>query len=443
MQRRNRAELARARPPSYAEIMREQASLAWPKSVIATHSGLRGRPGRDLTPAVVRRAVEGFAALLDERGAPPSIGVGRDERPAGRRLAAEVIELATEVGLDVFDFGTVATPTAKLAARLRGLGGAIVVTASHLGPDWNGLKLAAAPDFFPVDLRRLPAAASDRSRPPGQVHDDGGAVGDHAEVLLRSVQADAVRAAGLRVEWSGGVGPLPGIVLDRLGCLDRSGRDVGLLLDPDGDRLQLADEQGEPLDPEVVLPLVALARESHTLVKGADTSLMVDDVLAARGGLVHVVAPGELHLLEAVAETGAELAGEGNGGVVVPAVGMARDALAAAIAVLELCATSGRPLSRLAAELPRYVRRRSTVPCDGEEEAGRALDSLAARLGIDAPDDPEVGIRIESGERTWGLVRRSATEPMLRVTTEAPTPEAAEELHAELVGCLTDGAHVR
>jgi phosphomannomutase len=423
--------------PFYAETVREQVSAAWPESVIATHSGLRGRPGRDLTPAVIRRAIEGFAALLEGRGAPPSIGVGRDGRPAGRRLVRDVIEMATGAGLDVFDFGTVSTPTVKLAARLRGLGGAVVVTASHLGPKWNGLKLAAGPDYVPVDLRRLPAPGSGASPLPGEVHVDPDAVGDHAEVLLASAQADAVRAAGLQVEWSGGVGPLAGIVLDRLGCTaDGSGSDLRLLLDADGDRLQLADERGEWLDSEVVLPLVALAREAGTVVKGADTSRMVDDVTAGQGGHVHVVTPGELHLLEAVSEQGAELAGEGNGGVVVPAVGMARDALAAAIAVLELCATSGQPLSRLAGQLPRYARRRSTFPCDGQE-AGRALDSLARAIDVDAPDDPEVGVRIERG-RAWGLVRRSATEPVLRVTVEAPTAEAAERLHAELVGYLAE-----
>jgi phosphomannomutase len=415
--------------------VREQASAAWPESVIATHSGLRGRPGRDLTPAVVRRAIGGFAALLDEVGAPASIGVGRDGRPAGRRLVRDVIEVATGAGLDVFDFGTVSTPTVKLAARLRGLGGAVVVTASHLGPEWNGLKFAAGPDYVPVDLRRLPAPASGPPPLTGQLHVDPDAVADHAEVLLASGRAEVVRAAGLRVEWGGGVGSLAGIVLDRLGCTaGGSGPDLRLLLDADGDRLQLADEGGELLDSEVVLPLVALARDVRIVVKGADTSRMVDDVLAGRGGLVHVVSPGELHLLEAVSELGAELAGEGNGGVVVPAVGMARDALAAAIAVLELCATSGQSLSRLAGELPRYARRRSTVPCEGKE-AGRALDSLARGLDIDAPDDPEMGVRIERGE-AWGLVRRSATEPVLRVTVEAPTAEAAETLHAELVGCL-------
>jgi phosphomannomutase len=411
--------------------------------VIATHSGLRGRPGHDLTPALIRRAIEGLAALLEQRGVALSVGVARDTRPAGRGLAEQTVQFASEAGLDVVDFGMVSTPTAKLAAKVRGLGGAVVVTASHLGPEWNGLKLVAGPDYFPVDLRRLPDPAAGSSRTRGRVRTDDGAERDHAEALARSVDAELVRAAGLRVAWKGGVGSLAEEVLGRLGCRrEGPGADVGLLLDPDGDRLELADERGDPVDPEAVLPLVALARDARTVVKGADTSRMVDDVLAARGGSVRVVTPGELHLLEGIAETNADLAGEGNGGVVVPSIGMARDALAAAVAVLELRAASGAPLSRLVSELPRSSRRRSTLPCGGEDAANRALEALAARLGLPAPTDPEMGIRVER-DGAWGLVRRSATEPVLRVTTEADAPEAAEALHAELVDGLSERDGVR
>ena len=113
-------------------------SLAgWPESLIATHSGLRGRPGIDLTVPVLRRVVGSFVTLLESRGTRPSIAVARDDRPAGAQLASTVIEIAEELGLEVRDLGTVSTPTAKLVARRRELGGAVIVTASHLGPEWN------------------------------------------------------------------------------------------------------------------------------------------------------------------------------------------------------------------------------------------------------------------------------------------------------------------
>lgn len=419
----------------------DRETSVWPESVIATHSGLRGRPGHGLTTAVVRRAVAGFSALLHELQREPSVGVGRDGRPGSLQFAGEVIGIASELGLDVVDFGAVLTPTAKLASRARGLGGAMMVTASHLADEWNGLKLSVGPDFRPVDIRALPEAAEVERPAPGRVRTDGGATRGHAGAIVESVDADLIRRAGLRVRASGGVGGLAELVLDALGCLrDGPGPGIELLLDADGDRLGLVDERGALLDPEAVLPLVALARgDVSTVVKGADTSRMVDDVIAARGGSVHVVVPGELHLLERVAETGAGLAGEGNGGAVIPAVGMARDAVAAAATVLELLASSGRSLSAHVAELPRYERRRSTVPCHDAREASHALSALAVRLGVTAPGDPEAGVYLEDGSGGWGLVRRSATEPVLRITAEAQTAETADRIHAQLVGGVVGG----
>jgi phosphomannomutase len=146
-------------------------------------------------------------------------------------------------------------------------------------------------------------------------------------------------------------------------------------------------------------------------------------------GPVHVTTPGELHLARALLDTGADLAGEGNGGVIVPAVGLARDGLAAAAAILELLARSGRPLSALVAELPRRSVRRSTVPAGTEEEVCAALKAVADGP---PPPDPFAGVRVERDDGSWGLVRLSATEPVLRITAEAADPAAVRALHDEL-----------
>jgi phosphomannomutase len=234
------------------------------------------------------------------------------------------------------------------------------------------------------------------------------------------------------------VGASAELVLEGLGCrTGGSAPDVGLLLDPDGDRLQLVDESGAELDPEVVLPLVALACGARVVVKGADTSRMVDELVES----VHVVSPGELHLVEGLAAHRGDVAGEGNGGAIVPAVGLARDGLAAAAAVLGLIARTGRPLAALAADLPRYARARSDVPCASEDDARAALRALAAALGVAEPLDPEDGLRVDRTDGTWGLVRRSATEHVLRLTAEGPDAASAEALHGELLDAV--GAAVR
>ena len=405
---------------------------AWSDAVIATHSGLRGRPGAGLTPAVVRQAVGGLLALLVREELPLSVGVARDERPDGEGLSAEVIACAVETGAEVVDFGAVSTPAAKLAARRRGLGGAVIVTGSHLGPDWNGLKLVAGPSYAPVDLRELPAPLG-RSPRPGRVSRDATAVADHVTAVCGSVDEELVRRARLGVRCTGGVGHAAVAALERLGCRpDASTVDLALWLDADGDRLALVDERGTALDSDAVLALVALARGARSVVKGADTSRVVDELVTISGGSVSTVVPGELHLVRELAASGGDLAGEGNGGVVVPSVGMARDGLAAAASILALRAGTGRPLSALAAELPRYAIRRSTVLCSN---AG-ALGQLAAGFGVPVPGDLEAGVRVERPGGAWGLVRRSATEPVLRITTEARTADAADALHAEMRAAL-------
>jgi phosphomannomutase len=393
-------------------------------TLIATQTGLRGRPGEGLTDAVVRDAVGGFAALLADRRLPATVTVARDDRATSHDLAARTIGWARDAGLDVTDLGVASTPAAKLAARRRGLGGAIVITASHLAGDWNGLKLSAGPDALPVDAGALPPPVPAGRR--GALQRVGAAADEHAEALCASVDRAAIAAARLTVACAGGAGPGAAIAIERLGCRVATGpADLGLRLDPDADRLQLVDEHGADLDPEATLALVAIARGARSVVKGADTSTIVDELVA---GPVHVVSPGELHLAEAVLETGAELAGEGNGGVMLPAVGLARDGLAAAAAVLELVARTGRPLSALAGELPRRAMRRSTVPVTSPERVARAL----AALGGEPPSDPFAGVRVERPGGVWGLVRQAATEPVLRITVEAPDPAAADHLHDEL-----------
>jgi phosphomannomutase len=218
---------------------------------------------------------------------------------------------------------------------------------------------------------------------------------------------------------------------------DRGPADVGLALDADGDRLRLVDERGAEHDPECTLPLIALARGARSVVRSSDTSRMVDHVVGARGGWVRATGPGELHVLGALLDVGADLAGEGNGGVVVPEMALARDGLAAAVSVLELLALTGRPLSALLAELPRLERRRSIVPCPDPALAARLMAETAGRIGTEI-DDPDAGVFVERAGGVWGLVRASATEPVIRVTVEAPSIRDADALHARLRATVLD-----
>ena len=425
--------------------------IGWPESgLIATHSGVRGSPGAELTDALVSRVVRAFVKHLRREGLPGTVGLARDEHPVGERLAALVSATLTAVGADVLDFGVVSTPGAKLAARRRGLGGAVVVTGSHLAPDLNGLKLVTAPIYGPLDVRQLslPEDEADAVARRGRALHDHTAAAEHVAEIAAAVDADAIRAAALRVRIEGGAGSAGARLTEQFGGPPAESHrpDLVMQLDPDGDRLRLFDERGRGLDEEATFPLAALALDARDVVKGADTSRMIDDLAAARGGSVRVVSPGELHLVEELTAGGGEVAGEGNGGVVVPAVGLARDGLAAGAAIMELLARTGSTLSELAGRLPRYERRRSTVPCAARRRARAAIEAVAARLENCAGDaegdgerDPEQGLLVER-DGAWGLVRQSATEPVLRLTVEGRSRAAVDDLHAELEAVLREAA---
>jgi phosphomannomutase len=379
---------------------------------------------------------------LRQEGLPATLGLARDERPSGEALAALVSATATASGVDVVDFGVVSTPAAKLAARRRGLGGAVVVTGSHLAPNLTGLKLVTAPVYGPLDVRRLALPEDDGGAVGrrGRVLHEDSAAAEHVAAVLAAVDADAIRAAALRVRIGGGAGRAGALLAERLGGPPPASHpDLVLELDADGDRLRLLDERGRELDEEASFPLTAIALDARDVVKGADTSRMIDDLMAARGGGVRGVTPGELHLVEELATRGGDVAGEGNGGVVVPAVGLARDGLAAGAAIMELLARTGSSLSELAGRLPRYARRRSTMPCAGGRHASAAIEAVAAHLGKQADRDPEQGLLVER-DGAWALVRQSATEPVLRLTVEARSQAAADDLHAELQAALREAA---
>ena len=402
--------------------------------LIATHSGLRGRPGTELTDELIDETVGGLLALLSAGGLPERVAVASDERATSAGIGETVAEAALARGADVVDLGVVSTPGAKVAARAVRAGGVVIVTGSHLAESLNGLKLAAAPGWAPLDSRALPIAAP-RGAARGRRAAEPRAAELHVDAACAAVDVAAIRAAGLTVELTGGAGEGARMALDTVGCESGPAPDLGLHLDADADRATLGDATGRELDSELTLQLAVLAREPRLVVRSSDTSHAVDDLQAARGARTVVVPPGELHLAEALAGQRDALAGEGNGGVIVPEAGPGRDGLAAGLLAMELMARTGSALADLAGALPAYARRRSSVALAAPEAATARLAAAAEALRLAPPGDPETGLSVRRG-RAWGLIRRSATEPVLRVTAEAPDAAAAAELHDELMGAL-------
>jgi phosphomannomutase len=207
--------------------------------------------------------------------------------------------------------------------------------------------------------------------------------------------------------------------------------DVGFVLDPDADRLAIIDEQGRYIGEELTLALAAecrLRREKGPVVVNLSTSRVVEDVAARHGCAVHRVPVGELHVAKAMRELGAVIGGEGNGGIIDPAVGWVRDPFVGIAMVLQLMAETGKTVSQLVADLPAYYIHKAKMPME-RDRLTRYYDRLTARWA-DAKVIRLDGLRLEWNDR-WVHVRPSNTEPVVRLIAEAPSADEARRLAEE------------
>jgi phosphomannomutase len=433
-------------------------------------SGLRGIVGKDLVPVEVTRYAEAFGAFVAARGG-RVVALARDSRQSGPAFVAAAAEGLVAAGVDVVDLGMVPTPTAQLAVETLegGLGGGIVVTASHNPVEWNALKFVGPGGRFlgKAEAEAFFALVDAGDRHPGARagvrRTDGGAVQRHLERVVGlpwldlaairgrrfRVALDCVRGAGatimpallaelgcevraINLEPDGRFPREPEPIpehLGQLGALVRESRsDLGIAVDPDVDRLALVDETGRPIGEDYTLAFAVravLARRRGPVVTNLSTSLVVDDAAREHGVTVERAPVGEANVVERMAAREAVIGGEGNGGVILPEVHLGRDAPVAATLALALLAGRGTTLSALVDSAPRYTIVKAKVP-----RPSGSLERCYAALGgsfAGAATDRQDGLRLAFADR-WVHMRPSGTEPVVRIIAEGPTREAAEAL---------------
>jgi phosphomannomutase len=433
-------------------------------------SGVRGIVGSDLTAEVIARYAAAFGTLVtsDERRA---IVLARDSRESGPEFAAAARAALIAAGVDVVDGGMIPTPTAQLAVEHHRAAGGIIITASHNPVEWNALKFVG-PDGLFLDRERADELfalvdaddAHDEDERTGVVTADEEAVERHLEAVLALpfVNAARIRDRGFTVALDcvrGVGGVIVPELLERLGCgvvgmdlepdgrfprapepvpanlgglseiVRTSGSDVGMAVDPDGDRMALVDEGGVAIGEDYTLALGAravLEQRSGPVVVNLSTSLVVDDVAREFGAELHRAPVGEANVAHAMRRVGAVVGGEGNGGVMLPDLHLGRDAPLAAALVLELLARGGRTVKGLVDGSPRYTIVKAKAPRRADMDGVyAALERELAGAELDTQD----GLRLSWPDR-WLHVRPSGTEPIVRLIAEAPTAEAAEDLVA-------------
>ena len=406
----------------------------------------------------------------------PSVVLGRDARTSGPMFAQAAAAGLMSVGVDVIDLGMVPTPTVQLAVEHHRAGAGLILTASHNPIEWNALKFVG-PDgiFLDSEAGKRFQALADRGPARagwdtnGSLRSDPGAIGRHLDAILALplIDVEAIRRRRFKValdcvRGAGSTAIVP--LLERLGCsvqgidlepdgrfprppepvpenlgelealVRRTGADVGLAVDPDVDRLALVDETGRAIGEDYTLAFAVRAvldgrisaAKIPTVVVNLSTSLVVEDAARARGARFVRAPVGEANVARAIRDEGALIGGEGNGGVMLPALHIGRDAPLGVALILHLLAVTGVTLSRLVAESPRYTIVKAKGP------RGPDLAPLYHRLRkrfADATTDERDGLRLAWPDR-WLHVRPSGTEPIVRLIAEAPTQADAEALVA-------------
>ena len=447
-------------------------------------SGMRGLVGTDLTPELVARHAAAFGAWVresssSENGRQPAVVLGRDSRTSGPMFSRAAASGLMSVGVDTIELGVVPTPTVQLAVEHHHAGAGLILTASHNPIEWNALKFVG-PDgiFLDAESGGRVRALADEGPPRmgweglGEVREDTEAIARHLDAVLAlamidvpairrrhfHVALDCVRGAGatamlpllerlgcrisgINLETDGLFPRPPEPVPENLGELGRlvreSGAAIGLAVDPDVDRLALVDETGRAIGEDYTLAFAVRAvldgRSSNAknpivpiVVVNLSTSLVVEDAARSAGARCLRAPVGEANVARAIRDHGAVIGGEGNGGVMFPALHIGRDAPLGVALILHLLATTGLTVSQIVAAAPRYTIVKAKGPRGPELRP--MYDRLRQRFQDAEPDERD-GLRLSWKDR-WLHVRPSGTEPIVRLIAEAPTAAAAETLVA-------------
>ncbi|MDE6628092.1 MAG: phosphoglucosamine mutase [Muribaculaceae bacterium] len=452
-------------------------------SLIKSISGIRGTiggfPGEGLSPVDVVKFTAAYAAFIRKNTTRTSnlIVVGRDARLSGPMVFSLVSATLQGMGFDVADIGLASTPTTEIAVTGLNACGGVILTASHNPAQWNALKLLNENGEFLSDAQgkevlRLADSGELEFAPVtalGSVIRDETWNMRHIDMVkaLRlvdlkaiadadfTVAVDAVNSVGgivipqllralgvknvieLNCEANGKFAHTPEPIpenLTQIASLMKEGKaDVGFVVDPDVDRLAIVMENGEMFVEEYTLVAVADYVLRHTpgsTVSNLSSSRALGDVTRAKGCEYHAAAVGEVNVVTKMKECGAVIGGEGNGGVIYPEAHYGRDALVGVALFLTLLAKSGKKVSELKKEYPAYAIAKNKIELTPDIDVDAILESMKEKYASERITDID-GVKIDFAD-SWVHLRKSNTEPIIRIYAEAPTMEAAGKLAADV-----------
>ena len=454
------------------------------KSISGIRGTIGGRAGDTLNPLDIVKFTSAYATFIRRSGKSDSnqIIVGRDARISGEMVKNVVCGTLMGIGYDVVNIGLATTPTTELAVRMSKAAGGIIITASHNPRHWNALKLlnaegefltaadgaevlaiAEKEDFEYVDVDRLGKYIEDNSFDKRHID---------SVLALNLVNVEAIRNARFHVVVDS-INSVGGVILPKLldelgvsykflnaeptgdfahnpepleknlsGIMDelRNGKyDLGIVVDPDVDRLAFICEDGKMFGEEYTLVSVADYVLSHTpgnTVSNLSSTRALRDVTEKHGGKYTAAAVGEVNVTTKMKEVGAVIGGEGNGGVIYPESHYGRDALVGIALFLSLLAQKGKKVSELRQEYPNYFIAKNRIDLTPSTDVDAILEKVKEMYSNEQVNDID-GVKIDFADK-WVHLRKSNTEPIIRVYSEAATMEEADALGKKLMQVVYD-----
>jgi len=461
-------------------------------TLIKSISGIRGiiggKPGNGLTPTDTVKFTAAYAAMIHktkgESANKPVIVIGRDGRISGPMISELVIQTLIASGIDVIDLGLSTTPSVEMAVTELHADGGIILTASHNPKQWNALKLLNEKgEFISAEDGRILLEVADNeefnfvdvNKLGTRTNREGGFVKEHIEKILAlpyvnrdaiakanfKIALDAVNSTGsfavpmllealgvkeivkVHCECTGqfphNPEPLPEHLTDLSEAVVKSKAHLGIAVDPDVDRLAMISETGDAFGEEYTLVAVAeymLKVKAGNTVSNLSSTRALRDITEKAGGQYFASAVGEVNVVEVMKRENAVIGGEGNGGVIVPDLHYGRDALAGIALFLSHLAEVKKPVSVLRASYPNYIISKNKIELSPEMDVDHVLASIEkkyAKFPVNTVD----GVKIEF-DSEWVHLRKSNTEPIIRIYAESTSDVTAETLAKKIISDIRE-----
>lgn len=454
------------------------------KSISGIRGTIGGKPEENLTPIDTVNFASAYGKWIKEQRNKDKyrVVVGRDARLSGNMIQSLVMQTLVGLGIDVVDLGLSTTPTVEMAVKFEHADGGIILTASHNPKEWNALKLLNKDGEFLnaeegqkiIDYVQASDFQFANVDDLGKIYRNDAYIDLHIEEVLKHklVDIDKVKKAKLRVVFdgvnsTGGISIPPllemmGVEVVKLYCeptghfphnpeplakhltalseaVVKEKADFGITVDPDVDRLAFMDEKGEMFGEEYTLVSIAdyvLSKKKGATVSNLSSTRALRDVTEKHGGTYYASAVGEVNVVTKMKEVEAVIGGEGNGGIIDPQLHYGRDSLIGVALFLTHFAEKEMKMSELKASYPQYFMAKEKVQLTPELDVDAVLKSIESRYQGEDVSTID-GVKIDFPEN-WVHLRKSNTEPIIRVYTEAKTQKEADDLAQRFIAELQD-----